>query len=755
MPNYKNSETDRIKITGGSVGLDGRGSTVMISTKDPAEKVYFPDPSPPPPYEESSQLLPVTDDLTLHLRSDKQILYSSGQNVRVWKDLSGRENNFFMGTGSRQPEVSSSVKAEKQVIYFDESSDNYLTAYPVHTASEPGEIFVVLRNIDSASDQQLMHFNSNANSNVYPSSADTILDGFGSTNRFSWTPTANNVDLLNQWHILNISSISGEYIGRITGSQIYTNGSNTIGWQTGYWNIGAYLGVNPTATYSGYIAEVVLYSRKLTSEERSSVFSYLQTTWELNNTHTSSFFSSGSDYLYINDPTSLSSEGEMTCEGYFNFKEFNQENILVAKTISGSENAYSFYYDNINSNIVFEHKNFLGDYALFVSGGINDHVFHNINSNLDQTSGEFSLECHVKFSDISTNESGTFMAKYDYEYDQLHYWFYYDSVNNNLVCKWHTGLGGGGGANILNATASFAPDLNRWYHLAFTNEDISVGGQESEGTLYVDGDIVMQATFTDGADLPRFGNHARFTVGGIESGSVGHAHSGSIKNVRVWLGDVRTQSEIRTYMTSSLNAKDFAEANNLAGFYEFENSLEDSADVTTGYDLQNAGGAVFVGNHFKTTASFSPSVDTWYHLAATQKQDAQNSFTAILQDGVPLVIHTASFGGGVVSGSISVSGSNTINFTLGNIESGSLTTAFSGAIDDVRYWNDIRSPAEVSSSLSSAYTSTGNNLSGNYRFEGNLNDSSGFDNNLVANNTICYTGSVPYQIVNRMNDDGA
>lgn len=431
------------------------------------------------------------------------------------------------------------------------------------------------------------------------------------------------------------------------------------------------------------------------------------------------YYLSSSNYLYVNDPSTFYSPSrEMTVEGYFNFESFNQKNTFVSKFLSSSAGpqnlSYQFYYDSANNNLVFEHKNLLGDYCLHLSGGSDyNYVFINNKSFLQfQGTGlPQTIECYVKFD--SVNDKSTFAAKFlsGTQTTKLAYWFYHDGTTNDLAYTWDSQAGVG------IANTSWTPEINKWYHLAISRNNFL------DVNFYVDGQLLATVLGTPGYEDTKNGIVGRFTIGNIESGTQETQLVGSINNVRIW-DIVRTPSLIQTFTTSSLApaAEWTADAQ---GLWFFENTLAESKQ---NYNLTSSlafpGLAHFENAHIKTTASFTAAANTWYHLAATYENLPSASIVSILKGGTPLVVHTASHGGGDCTG-IYFSGSNTLNFTVGNIESGSLTTQFSGTVDDIRYWDIVRSPTQIASTSGSDYTTYGNNLSGNFRFQGDLVNEAG------------------------------
>lgn len=72
-------------------------------------------------------------------------------------------------------------------------------------------------------------------------------------------------------------SASGEWTGRFNRSQYYTTATNTVAWHTT-----SYLGADIRASsswWTGHIAAVIKYSRKLDAGERAQVENYISSAW--------------------------------------------------------------------------------------------------------------------------------------------------------------------------------------------------------------------------------------------------------------------------------------------------------------------------------------------------------------------------------------------------------------------------------------------------------------------------------------------
>ena len=224
---------------------------------------------------------PVTrTDLQLWLRSDFGPEVSVS-NVTQWNDLSGTSNNAVQGTSADQPIFIDSAINGKPAVSFDGISQHLFLTNGISDLTAGASIFAVVKPIGSVSatlftmgnnpddsislltlsDQvELDAYNSTTSSSVVSSSSslaqdvfqaiDTVHDGAGSADI--------NVDALN------------------VGSGSVQNLTNT----TRNFN---FIGTDAPITtfFQGQLAELLVYSRPLTSVERADIQGYLINKFQL------------------------------------------------------------------------------------------------------------------------------------------------------------------------------------------------------------------------------------------------------------------------------------------------------------------------------------------------------------------------------------------------------------------------------------------------------------------------------------------
>lgn len=210
-------------------------------------------------------------DLGLWLH-DAGLTGGEGASVTTWADSSGNGRDATFA-GTTAPVRNLNQRGTLSAVRFAGSASagglnlpNFLTGFAA------GEIFIVVK-VDNdpgvVPETGLWAFGSDTADVHYPYSDGTIYDSFGSTARKTTVnPTPS---LSSAYRVYNVTSKAGEWTSRIDGTQVYTTATNTVGWTTAPV-IGRMAG---SALYTkGWIAEVVLFSRELTTTERAAMLAY-------------------------------------------------------------------------------------------------------------------------------------------------------------------------------------------------------------------------------------------------------------------------------------------------------------------------------------------------------------------------------------------------------------------------------------------------------------------------------------------------
>ena len=201
----------------------------------------------------------------LQYKADALVGYADGDLVNTWNDSSGNGRHATGGGGPSGAAVGGIYKLNilggKPCVQFPGGARSY--TLPDLSSLTAGEVFILwkITNINGG-----YNFGSGfAGGNLYPYNDGNIYDNFGSTSRHDAIPPAVPVS---EFHVYNVSSIAGEWIARHNATILRTEG-NTVGFSAT-----PYLGDSGSALTVGYVAEVILYSRKLTSPERADVLAY-------------------------------------------------------------------------------------------------------------------------------------------------------------------------------------------------------------------------------------------------------------------------------------------------------------------------------------------------------------------------------------------------------------------------------------------------------------------------------------------------
>jgi hypothetical protein len=136
--------------------------------------------------------------------------------------------------------------------------------------------------------------------------------------------------------------------------------------------------------------------------------------------------------------------------------------------------------------------------------------------------------------------------------------------------------------------------------------------------------------------------------------------------------------------------------------------------------------------------TWTPTTGVWYHIAVTFdiSQATASEFELFLDE--------ASQGNGtvIVNTNISDIKNSTARFEVGSARDG--IDYFDGKIDELRVWSDIRSSTEISDN-SDTQSPAGDNLQGHWRFNGDLLDETGNNNDLTfSSGSPTYSTDVPF-----------
>ncbi len=215
--------------------------------------------------------------LYVWLEADAITGVSDGDRVASWGDLSGLSHTPT-ATGSVRPWYRATAgPGGLPVVEFSPDADpvaNALT-FPAATFNGLGaaEVFCVLKLAEDppSRGQGLWHFGTSGLATHY-TYAGTIYDDFGSTGRLTVGDPAAS---LTSWQVYGVSTSSAGWDSRVSGTPMYTTGTNVVGWVDP-----AHLGANYSAGsfgyhFRGWMAMFLVYDHVLTTGDRTIVHTYI------------------------------------------------------------------------------------------------------------------------------------------------------------------------------------------------------------------------------------------------------------------------------------------------------------------------------------------------------------------------------------------------------------------------------------------------------------------------------------------------
>jgi Concanavalin A-like lectin/glucanases superfamily len=132
-----------------------------------------------------------------------------------------------------------------------------------------------------------------------------------------------------------------------------------------------------------------------------------------------------------------------------------------------------------------------------------------------------------------------------------------------------------------------------------------------------------------------------------------------------------------------------------------------------------------------SNVTWTPSTDTWYHLAATYDQSAGE---------VKIYVNGSQQGSTQTNAPTSALFDSSSDLYIGSNPQGD---AFDGKIDDVRIWNVVRSQSDISTNKSLELTGSESGLVGYWKLHNSLQDETSNDNDLT-NDNASVSADVPF-----------
>lgn len=575
----------------------------------------------------------LNSSLVSWVQSGSGAVFDAQGNIQQLTDLSGNNNHFVQGNSANRPQYINNVMNGHPVIRFNDSPATFLTSpnmvpgnYTIITVSKMIN-GVDSRLISSASTNWLMGY--------WGSYQDVYFAGGWVIGSVGPTPD-------NTAKIYSSSRNAGSYSLFKNGNLLASNSNGTA--SPGALQLNGWYGNN--SEYSdGDIAEVIVYDRELTSEERLRVEKYLSNKYNItiNNpdgyTYNWSNSSTAQDLSALNPGTySVTVTDAMGCST--TASTVIEEGPAIPAVPSTSNTG-----PVCNASPVDVNATGLAPRGQFVTVGSGVHL--SATPNIPMT-GDWTVESWFQYPFANQSTFKTF--------------FRGGVDDHHIIVENATELLGtfdNGGLGFVSSGYSLSNLLAGWHHIAAV-------GQGSNTVFYIDGVNVGQINFKTTESLRWIGSCC-----GTGTGQA----AGAMDNVRVW-NLARSSAQIRTDMfldEPSVNT-------GLLANYKFENNLN---SATGNYGLTIDGGSavpVYSASNVYTytwtgsgapaasvneTQTISNPVSSNYYVVAsngygcsgTSKSEAisvaasfaggtiSSSTTSICFDGDPAVITGAASGG--------------------------------------------------------------------------------------------------------------
>ena len=231
--------------------------------------------------------LTVTDGLQLWLRADAGVVATGSGGVTQWDDQSGNANHATQSAEAQAPLLVSAALNNQPVLRFD-GVDDFLEVADSDSLSSAGDIasFFVIKFDDFATFRAVWAktaVNFPAPTDIYAAGNGllSVLRGDGTADNLSGVSTAQPLRP-NTYLVLGFA-VEGTTLTHYLQNQ--ENGSGIVTTLTADGNTSLKIGTRDDlfTKLKGDLAELLIYNRALSAIERSNVFDYLQTKYNLLN----------------------------------------------------------------------------------------------------------------------------------------------------------------------------------------------------------------------------------------------------------------------------------------------------------------------------------------------------------------------------------------------------------------------------------------------------------------------------------------
>jgi hypothetical protein len=228
--------------------------------------------------------------LSLWLKADAGVTLS-GSDVTAWADQSGNGRNATPYNPTDKPLFNASDKNGNPTISLTSMSDELervftISSNPLGASGSTAFSVQYVEDVCGAGDDNgpiFGNFGGSETQTHYPYGPDCLVyDAFATTSRKVelTPPTA----ITATWSIYSVHSTNGEWKDYVNGQLMHSDSSNIYNNSVGGDDTTLYIGkqtANGTFSLKGKVAEVIVYNRVLTTEERQQVEAYLNSKYAI------------------------------------------------------------------------------------------------------------------------------------------------------------------------------------------------------------------------------------------------------------------------------------------------------------------------------------------------------------------------------------------------------------------------------------------------------------------------------------------
>lgn len=221
--------------------------------------------------------------------SDTATITESSGSVSQIDDKSGNGRHYTQGTGTRQPTTGTRTINSLNTLDFDGSSDALVAPSAFMSAATAGTALYVMASdndpggADPGNGAVLHRWGSSASSDHEPYLDSNVYHGWGATTRKT---VGNPTPALTTPRQITITNASGAWAYKIDGTDIFTTGTNTVGFASALsdansdlMSIGGSTAGAAPVWFNGRIAEILVYDSALSGADLTNAQTYLKDKW--------------------------------------------------------------------------------------------------------------------------------------------------------------------------------------------------------------------------------------------------------------------------------------------------------------------------------------------------------------------------------------------------------------------------------------------------------------------------------------------